>query len=209
MLLTIKETLVNTETAVKFSCQDVRGQLASYTQGTLSLPRAQQVYSHLIRCRVCRILADQNREFRSRSLTLSTGLLATIGAVLLALGGMTLPSSPMAAPGGPSLKTTPSSINQFVSQPGAAYYVRLHVADLPAAEDALTRILTEAPVLRAKGPYAARYYLIATPEQMTALVRRLRGMGDAGAVTVGSRRIWRGDPTDPDACSAMLDLLCA
>lgn len=176
--------------SVKLSCRQVRGQLSAYKQGGLSLPKSQQVYAHLVNCRICRS--------GSRPLTLPAGVLATLGALLFVLGGM-YPANP------PMVKATSGATGPT----GMAYYVRLQVMDRTAAERQIGQILSEAPVLKAKGPYAGRYYMTATSEQLGILMGRLRGIGDPGSVTVGSRRWWPGDPLDPQACSVTLDLLPA
>ena len=185
------------------SCQEVRAQLSRYTQGDLSLPETQRIYAHLIQCKSCRQPAP------SRSITLPFGVLATAGSILLLLYSAYLPTPNSVA----SPATLPSSLSRplhgFSGEIGSAYYVRIQVNNRFAAENSIGRILAEAPLLKAKGPYAARYYIIATSDQMEGLLGRLREVGDAGIVRVGNRRQWPNDPMDPGACSVTLDLIPA
>lgn len=196
------------------SCREIRIRIAAYTQGELSLSSAQQVYAHLSQCDSCRetagTLGSQQTQTRNLgSLTLRAGALATVGAALFFLYyGIYLPN----------LSTTPAvaysheipvSNTGFAGRAGAAYYVRLHVTDRAAAEETISRILAHTPVLQAKGPYAARYWITATPEQLATLMRRLAATGDPGAVLVENRPWWFEDPSTPNACPVMLDLIPA
>ncbi len=199
--------------AAKPSCQEVGWYLASYLQGKLSLRKSQQVYAHLSRCGTCRTQAERVRTSHSswkpgvRLFTLPAAALASVWvAPFLFQGARPAPVSPSGM--------VPASAGiarreRFAGQPGAGYYVRLHVPSLTAAEKAIQRILSESPVLRAKGPYAGRYYLTATPAQLNALMRRLSEVGDPGAVHVGGRRWSDDEPILPEACTAILDLLPA
>lgn len=182
------------------SCQEVRAQLSRYTQGDLSLPETQRVYAHLTQCKDCRQPAP------SRPITLPFGVLATVGSILLLLYSAYLPTqNSVASPAIPS--AIPRPLHGFSGEIGAAYYVRIQVDNRFSAENSIGRILAEAPLLKAKGPYAARYYLIAASDQLEVFMGRLREVGDAGIVRVGKRRQWPNDPMEPDACSVTLDLI--
>lgn len=189
-------------------CRAVRRQLKSYVQGQLNLAKSQQVHAHLSRCRVCRILAEDHTpssalEFKlpALSLSLPAGVLALVAASLFMLYGFLRPSAPMAAPP----LTQPMS--GFTAMAGAGYYLELHVTNLSAAQKALERILAESDLLKATGPFSGRLYITATPRQLSALMEKLRRLGDPGIARVGYRCQWDGHPLESNACSVTLDLL--
>lgn len=139
---------------------------------------------------------------RSWPLTLPASLLATVATILWVAHGIHAPL--------PSQAMVSQGISVASPQPlitaGTAYYVRLHIEDLRAAQRAMRRVFSEAAVLRIKGPYAGRYYVAATPAQVQALLRTLSRVGDPGVIATGTGR-WLDDPLPPGACSLVLDLL--
>ena len=200
------------ETSSSFLCKEIRGQWVAYGQGELSLPKTQRVYTHLSRCSSCRVAIKEQQPQRLLatsvgSRTLRAGVLATVGTALFFLYGIYLPSLQRSAPSSASTHPVSAPMSTFVGRAGAAYYVRLHVADLGTAEGAISKILMEVPGLRAQGPYTGRYCITATPKQLTALMRRLEGMGDSETASVGNRPWWFEDTSVPNVCSVMLDLL--
>jgi len=209
------------------SCLGIQLQLPLYLQGRLNLRKSQQIYAHLNRCKICRIAADDSTSYGaaeqkpvSRSVVLKTGAVATGAVVLFIFSGLFLPGPslsstplPRSAPS-PSPALSPSSApsphkptSGFLAKAGAAYYLPLHVLKISTAEEAVTRLLLESPVLKSRGPYAGRFYLTVTPAQLIALMEKLNGVGDPGIVRVGHRRPWGDDPSEPNACSVSLDLL--
>ncbi len=202
------------ETASSFLCEEVRRHLVAYGRGKLSLPSTQQVYAHLSRCSSCQTAHGQSLQAGASgvgSRTLRAGALATLGTALVFLYGMYLPSLQTSASSSAPVHVAYSAhapISGFVGKPGGGYYLRLHAADPTAAEGTITRILAECPVLKAKGPYAGRYCIRATPKQLTVLMNRLTELGESETIQVDTRPWWFEDfSEDPNACSVMLDLL--
>ena len=141
------------------------------------------------------------------SRTLRAGTLATLGTALFFLYGIYLPNLQRSASSTAAAHPVHAPVSGFAGKPGGGYYVRLHVADPPAAEGMIARILEKSQVLQAKGPYSGRYCIRATPKQITALMSHLSEAGDYETVPVTNRPWWFEDPlTDPNACSVMLDL---
>lgn len=198
------------------SCVEIRVQLPSYARGEVSLAAARRIHAHLTQCAGCRA-ATEGRQLSQRSpssslvhsflLVLETFSIASVILLFLYMGVDTQPlkAAPVSIPVRPGLIAPPNFT--FTGKAGAAYYVQLHVSNVAAAEARIQQILWEIPVLKARGPYSSRYYLTATPAQLTAFLRRLAGVGDPSAIQVGRRRWWREDSREAGACSVTLDLL--
>ncbi|MBI3333249.1 MAG: zf-HC2 domain-containing protein [Candidatus Omnitrophica bacterium] len=187
--------------AHQLSCIEARERLTHYVQGKLPLSKTRQISAHLSRCRGCRSLSTSSTSSWKpavRLFTVPAAALATAGVAWCLLFGRPSSRTPIAAQ---------AASQPFPFRPGDAYYLRLHILNAGQTEKALSRVLAKSPVLQAKGPYAGRYYLTATPEQTAALVPLLAKRGDLETARVGSRRLWPGDPDEPNACSLVVDLL--
>ncbi len=200
------------------SCHEILPQLSSYALGRLSLAETQQVYSHLLDCGTCWESADCQlagtfaRKPKSFLLIFPAAAAAAVflAVPLFSSAHVSTPATFPAANPAP-VSSTSASIQtgkaHFQPQAGSAYYIRLHVANLPAAEKTIGRILSAIPLTEIKGPYASRYYLTATPNQLAFFAHRLAEVGDPGVTRVGERR-WRDEASfDQNACSATLDLV--
>lgn len=199
--------MLGIDAAVTRSCPHIHEFLAAYTHGTLSLPHTRSISTHLKQCVACRAAADGQQVVWSLDTQngwawLGTALtLVVVGMLLWPRPDAARPAMKRAAPVLPARDTA----SRFVATPGAAYYVRLHVSNHAAAHAAIAKILADLHPLQAEGPYAHRYYLTATPEQLATLLGQFTRVGDPDTLQVGTRQ-WFDGPAAPNACAATLDL---
>ena len=187
---------------VSCACPEIRAHLSHYVRGNLSLQESRQVCAHLARCVGCRAVADGQQVAVHQP---GTPRPLIIRATALTMLVVTFVLIRMIRPVG-SQAVTIEPIREFSARPGTAYYVRLHVEDPANAQRAVTEILESIAGLQVDGPYSARYYLGATPEQLAALLRRLAKVGDPDAIAIGDHR-WLDKPLAPGAGAVLLDLL--